>query len=87
MAVEPLLGDHDQLTRFHLSNIFGIEQVKGTGLRRHHPAAAKTPDTQRPEPIRIARGDETIVGHQDNRKRAPHLTQRIDDTREKGVCA
>ncbi len=83
MTVDSLIAQNDQLTRLNFANVLGIQEIERAGFRCHDPTSTHTPQAQRTEAMRIAHRNQPVIRHQDQRERAAHLTQRIDDAREK----
>ena len=70
--------DHD-LAGLDVAHVGRADQIERAGLGAHDDGVAETAERQRPEPVRIAHGDEPILRHQRERKGALHVRHRLDD--------
>ena len=86
-GMQPFLVDQDQFSGLNIPDRLGADQIEGAGLRGHHPGIADLPQRQRPKAIRIARGDQTVIGQKRHGKRAAHLLKRVDHPVEQGIRA
>ena len=73
-------GD-DDLARLDVAHVGGADQVERARLGADHPRVAEPANGQRPEAVRIARADHLVLRHHDERERAAHLGDRVDDGR------
>ena len=70
--------DHD-LARLDIANIGRADEIHRAGFGADDPGVAQPAERQRPEPMRIAHPDQPILRHHDERERAAHLRQGVDD--------
>ena len=76
---QPAVADHEQLARLDVTHVGGAEQVERACLRADDPGIAEAAERERPEPVRIARGDQPVLGQQDERVRAADLSDGLGE--------
>ena len=62
-AVRP---DDDHLAGLDVAHVGRVDQIERAGLRAHDPRVAEPAERERPESVRIARGDQMILRHDAN---------------------
>ena len=72
-------ADDQHLARLDVAHVGGADEVERAGLRADDHGVAEPPEHERPEPVRVARGEDLIPGDHRQRVRAAHLRQRLDD--------
>ena len=78
-AGHAVFRDHHQLARLHVALVLRMQQVEGAGLGgedkgvRSAVHAGDPAHRQRPEAMRIARGEDAVARHHHDRERALHL--------------
>jgi hypothetical protein len=73
------VGPDDQhLAGLDVADVGGAHQVHRAGLGTHDPAVAEPAQRQRPEPVRVADGDQSFLGDEGEREGAGELGDRLD---------
>ena len=65
--VQAVLVDDDELAGPDVALEVGADQVERAGLGGDDPVVAEPAERERPEPVRVAEGDERAVGERDDR--------------------
>ena len=65
--VDALLVDHDELAGTDVSLVDRADQVEGAGLGRDDPVVAQPAERERPDPLRIAEGEQLSLRERDDR--------------------
>ena len=71
-------ADHQHFARLDVAHVGGADQIERAGLRADDLRVAEPSERERPEAVRIAHGDQLVLGEQHQRERARRL---IDPTR------
>ena len=81
--LQPALGQADHLARVHFAHQLGADDVEGAALRGDDEAVAEPAEAERPDPVRVAEGDDRVLGHHHGRVGAleprHHLLDRVLD--------
>ena len=81
--LQPALGQRDHLAGVHLAHQLGADDVEGAALRGDDEAVAEPAERERPHPVRVAEGDDRVLGHHHGRVGAlqprHHLGDRVLD--------
>ena len=81
--LQPALGQADHLARVHLAHQLGADDVEGAALRGDDEAVVEPAQRERPDPVRVAEGDDRVLGHHHGRVGAlqprHHLRDRVLD--------
>ena len=84
-GVDAALAHGDDLARLDLALVARVDQVEGAGLGGDDHRVTDAPEDERAEAARVARGDDPILGEEDQRVGALHLAERVGDAlRERG---
>ena len=82
-GLEPALAQRDHLAGVHLAHQLGADDVEGAALGGDDEAVAEPPQAERPDPVRVAEGDDRVLGHHHGRVGAleprHHLRDRVLD--------
>ncbi len=71
-------SDDEHLARLDVADPLGVDQIERAGLRTDDVRVAEPAERQRPEPMRIAHGNQVIFRQEHQRKRALRLRDRFD---------
>ena len=77
--VDALLVDHDQLTGADVALVDGADQIEGARLGGDDPVVAEPAERQRPDPLRIAEGEQLPLRERDDRVGALEARHRLRD--------
>ena len=77
--LQPALGQRDDLAGLHVAQELRADDVERAGLRGDAVAVAEHPDRQRPQPRRVAEGDDAVLGHHDRRVGALGALHHVGD--------
>ena len=73
----------DHLAGVHLAHQLGADDVEGAALRGDDEAAVEPAEAERPDPVRVAEGDDRVLGHHHGRVGAlqprHHVRDRVLD--------
>ena len=75
----PCRPDDQHLAGLDVAHVGRADQIERARFRRHRPGIAETAERQRAEAVRIADGDQAVLGDQRERERAGQLRDRLDD--------
>ena len=65
--VDALLVDHDELAGTDVALVDGADQVEGAGLGGDDPVVAEPAERERPDPLRVAEGEQLPLRERDDR--------------------
>ena len=77
--LEAALGQGDHLAGVHLAHQLGADDVEGAALRGDDEAVAEPAQRERPDPVRVAEGDDRVLGHHHGRVGALHPRHHLAD--------
>ena len=66
-GLEPALGQRDHLARVDLAQQLGADDVEGAALGGDDEAVAEPAERERPDAVRVAEGDDRVLGHHHGR--------------------
>src|SRR5262249_7001627 len=75
----PAGADDEDLAGLDVADVGRADQIHRARLRADDGRVAQAAERERPEPVRIADGDQAIAGQEHERKRPLHLPHRFDD--------
>ena len=77
--LQPALGQGDHLARVHLAHQLGADDVEGAALRGDDEAVVEPAQRERPDPVRVAEGDDRVLGHHHGRVGALQPRHHVGD--------
>ena len=75
----PSAEDDQDFARRHIALVGRADQIHRTRLRAHHPGIVEAAKGERTEAVRIADGNQPVLGQHHQGKRTLHLGDRLDD--------
>ncbi len=78
-AGQPFFVDDDDFARLHVADELGLNLVEGHRFAGQHPRVVHAADAQRAEPERVARADQFLLRHDDQRIRAFDAAHRLHE--------
>ena len=78
-CAHPALAQRDQLARLHLAQQARTDDVERAGLRGDAEAAVELAQSERPQAVGIAEGDDAVAGQDDGRERAVQARHDVGD--------
>ena len=82
VALDPALGDEDQLARLDATDISRADHVERHRLGSENGRVAELAHHQRPDAERIAAGDQSLLGQADQAVGAFDMLERVDEAIE-----
>ena len=67
---QPAVADDQHLARLDVAHVGRADQIERAGLGADDPGVAELAERERPEAVRIARGDQPVLRQQRERERA-----------------
>ena len=77
--LEPALGQRNHLAGAHLADHLGADDVEGAALRGDDEAVVELAERQRPHAVRVAEGDDRVLGHHHGREGALEARHDVGD--------
>ena len=77
--LQAALGQRDHLSGAHLAQQLGADDVEGAALGGDDEALAEPPERERPHPVRVAEGDDRVLGHHHGRVGALEPRHHVGD--------
>ena len=85
---QPVGADDQHLARLDVAHVGGADQIERAGLRADDAGVAEPAERERPEPVRIAHGDQPVLASACTSENAPcTCDDRLDDARPRRVAA
>ena len=78
-GLEPALGQRDHLAGMDLAHQLGADDVEGAALGGDDEAVAEPAEAERPDPVRVAEGDDRVLGHHHRRVGALEPRHHVGD--------
>src|SRR6476620_8807921 len=78
-GLQPALGQADHLAGVDLAHQFGADDVEGAALGGDDEAVTEAAEAERPDPVRVAEGDDRPLGHHHGRVGALQPRHRVGD--------
>ena len=78
-GLQAALGQRDHLARVHLAQQLGADDVEGAALGGDDEALAEPAERERPHPVRVAEGDDRVLGHHHRRVGALEPRHHVGD--------
>ncbi len=77
--LEPALGQRDHLAGVHFAHQLGADDVEGAALGGDDEAVVEAAERERPHPVRVAEGDDRVLGHHHGRVGALEPRHHVGD--------
>ncbi len=77
LAAQAVLVHNDEFARLYVPDVVGVHNVQRAGLAGDNRCVAVPADAQRPEPVRVARGHQTVFRQEQETERALEVAETV----------